>query len=104
MSHWVSVSAVRIKVASHLATLNHFAADLGILKRQRALVKLLGASKPSVRQRIKRLRAEFAEFYELIEGELPPSPILIQSRGKRDYRIDPTSVIQCDLPLGGDAS
>ena len=37
MSHWVSVSAVRIKVASHLATLNHFAADLGILKRQRAL-------------------------------------------------------------------
>ena len=37
MSHWVSVSAVRIKVASHLATLNHFAADLGILKRQQAL-------------------------------------------------------------------
>ena len=39
ISHWVSVSAVRIKVASHLATLNHSAADLGILKRQQTLVR-----------------------------------------------------------------
>lgn len=37
MSHWVSVSVVRIKVASHLATLNHSNHDLGILKRQHSL-------------------------------------------------------------------
>jgi len=30
---------MRIKVTSHLATLNHFELDLGILKRQQALVK-----------------------------------------------------------------
>ena len=38
MAHWVSVIAVRIKVASHLATLKHSAADLEILKRQQALI------------------------------------------------------------------
>lgn len=35
--HWASVSVVRIKVASYLATLNHSATDLGILKRQQTL-------------------------------------------------------------------
>jgi hypothetical protein len=42
--HWASVSVVRIKVASYLATLNHLAADLGILKRQQALVEQLTGS------------------------------------------------------------
>jgi hypothetical protein len=37
--HWASVSVVRIKVASYLATLNHSATDLGILKRQQTLIK-----------------------------------------------------------------
>jgi hypothetical protein len=36
-SHWVSVSVVRIKVASHLATLNYSNHDLEILKRQHTL-------------------------------------------------------------------
>jgi hypothetical protein len=39
--HWASVSVVRIKVASHLATSNHSMPDLGILKRQQALLRLL---------------------------------------------------------------
>ena len=38
IAHWVSVSVVRIKLASPLATLNHSPADLGILKRQQTLV------------------------------------------------------------------
>ena len=41
MDHWVSVSVVRIKVASHLATLNHSNHDLGILKRQHTLAEIL---------------------------------------------------------------
>jgi hypothetical protein len=39
MSYWVSVSVVRIKAVSHLATLNHLNHDLGILKRQHGLFK-----------------------------------------------------------------
>ena len=37
IAHWASVSVVRIKIASYLATLNHLNADLGILKRQQTL-------------------------------------------------------------------
>jgi hypothetical protein len=36
-AHCVSVKVIRIKATSHLVTLNHSAADLGILKRQQAL-------------------------------------------------------------------
>jgi len=36
----VSVNVIRIKATSHLATLNHSTTDLGILKRQQALVRL----------------------------------------------------------------
>ena len=39
--HCASVSVVWIKVASHLATLNHSATDLAILKRQQTLVHCL---------------------------------------------------------------
>jgi hypothetical protein len=35
----VSVKVIRIKATSHLVTLNHSAADLGILKRQQTLVR-----------------------------------------------------------------
>jgi hypothetical protein len=34
----MSVNVMRIKATSHLVTLNHFDPDLGILKRQQALV------------------------------------------------------------------
>ncbi|MFD1510400.1 hypothetical protein, partial [Lacimonas salitolerans] len=34
----------RIKVTSHLATLNHFEADMGILKRQQTLARRLPIS------------------------------------------------------------
>jgi hypothetical protein len=37
-AHCVSVSVVRIKLASRLATLTHSPTYLGILKRQHALV------------------------------------------------------------------
>jgi hypothetical protein len=40
IAHCVSVNVMRIKVTSHLATLNHSAADLGILKRQQALERV----------------------------------------------------------------
>jgi len=40
---------MRIKVTSHLATLNHSAADLGILKRQQALESMaIGAGRAAV--------------------------------------------------------
>jgi hypothetical protein len=37
IAHCLSVKVIRIKATSHLVTLNHPAADLGILKRQQAL-------------------------------------------------------------------
>ena len=39
-AHCVSVNVMRIKVTSHLATLNHSAADMGILKLQQTLVTI----------------------------------------------------------------
>jgi hypothetical protein len=38
IAHCVSVNVMRIKATSHLVTLNHFDTDLGIPKRQQALV------------------------------------------------------------------
>jgi hypothetical protein len=38
IAHCVSVNVIRIKVTSHLVTLNHSIPDLGILKRQQTLV------------------------------------------------------------------
>jgi 7-cyano-7-deazaguanine synthase in queuosine biosynthesis len=58
----------------------------------------LGAAKPAVRQQIKRLREEFAEQFEAIEGVAPSEPILVQSRGSRDYRLDPDCEISNDPP------
>lgn len=37
IAHCASVNVMRIKATSHLATLKHSEADLGILKRQQAL-------------------------------------------------------------------
>jgi len=37
-AHCVSVKVMRIKVTSHLATLNHDEVEMGILKRQQSLV------------------------------------------------------------------
>lgn len=36
-AHCVSVKVMRIKVTSHLATLNHYEVEMGILKRQQTL-------------------------------------------------------------------
>jgi len=36
-AHCVSVKVMRIKVTSHLATLNHDEVEMGILKRQQSL-------------------------------------------------------------------
>jgi hypothetical protein len=41
IAHSVSVNVMRIKAASHLVTLTHFDTDLGLLKRQQALEKML---------------------------------------------------------------
>ncbi len=57
------------------------------------LAGALNMTKHVVRQRIKRLRDEFAEQYEAIEGKPPSEPILIHSQGSRDYRIGP----ECEL-------
>lgn len=38
IAHCLSVNIMRIKVTSHLVTLNHSATSFGILKRQQALV------------------------------------------------------------------
>lgn len=64
-----------------------------------ALGNHLNVSKQVVRQRIKRLREEFAELYEVIEGMPPQAPILIHSGGNRGYRLDPQCEMQNDLPV-----
>jgi hypothetical protein len=60
------------------------------------LSKELGVAKPTVRQCVKRLREEFADQYEAIQGSRPVSPILIQSRDMRNYRRDPEMDISGD--------
>lgn len=50
----------------------------------------LGIPKQTVRQRVKRLRDEFALQYEAVEGVPPREHILIQNYGSRGYRIDPS--------------
>ena len=47
IAHCVSGSVMRMKVASHLVTLNHSTADLGILKRQQALDWGIPSERPS---------------------------------------------------------
>jgi len=43
-AHCVSVKVMRIKVTSHLATLNHDEVEMGILKRQQSLAGSLDRS------------------------------------------------------------
>lgn len=74
----------------------HLPADLFRYVSGGDLSQELGVAKPTVRQRVKRLREEFADQYEAIQGSRPDSPILIQSRGMRDYRLDPEMDISCD--------
>lgn len=44
----------------------------------------------AVTKNIQRCREELAEFYFAMEGIPPAEPLLIQSRGPRGYRLDPS--------------
>lgn len=44
----------------------------------------------AVTKNIQRCREELAEFYAAMEGNPPAEPLLIQSRGPKGYRLDPT--------------
>lgn len=59
----------------------------------------LAVSKVAVRQRVKRLREDLALQHEAIEGVRPEAPLLIQSRGGRDYRLDPQLDILDDAAI-----
>lgn len=47
-------------------------------------------SASAVTKNIQRCREELAEFYVAVEGTPPAEPLLIQSRGPKGYRLDPT--------------
>lgn len=60
------------------------------------IAQKLGVVKQTIRQRIKRLRDDLADQFEAVEGQPPDQPILIQSHGNRDYRLDPRMEIVVD--------
>lgn len=59
-----------------------------------------GPSKQAVAQNVKRCRSKLADCYKRIHGVCPPSPLVIQNRQNRGYRLDP--LIRLVKP-GGDS-
>ena len=44
----------------------------------------------AIRQLVRRIRKDFGESYELLEGAPPPDDLLIQNVSRKGYRLNPT--------------
>jgi 7-cyano-7-deazaguanine synthase in queuosine biosynthesis len=65
------------------------------------LAAAMSTSKQDTVQRVRRCRRDLAEQYEAVEGVPPPTPLLIENRKQKGYRLDPNARFLEPEPVPG---